>query len=197
MAVRFGSAEANSANWERRHSAASTRRVTVILWGDYMYELFSSEMPDMKRLREALLSADGNVRAAAIRGVEKGGRRILAAQKAYAPEKLKSHITMETETLKDGTVRARCGYQKEQFSAGPPGWSYGLQGAVAEFGSPGHSTARRASQYYEVVINGKKRKKKKRGRVAQPHIRRGYDEQIEAAVQDALGEIDRAADVFG
>ena len=167
-----------------------------------MYEFFTVEMPDLSRLREALLSADGNVRAAAIRGVEKGGRRILAAQKAYAPEGLKSHITMETETLKDGTVRARCGYQKEAFeypkdNGWYAGWSYGVQGAVAEFGSPGHSTARRASQYYEVYINGKLKKKKKRGRVAQPHIRRGYDEQIEAAVQDALGELDRAADVFG
>lgn len=161
-----------------------------------MEEFFSTELPDLKKLREALRSADENVRAAAIRGVEIGGRRILAAQKAYAPENLREHITMETETLKDGTVRAKCGYQKAQFSSGPKGWSYGVQGAVAEYGSPGHSSARRASEYYTIYRRGKTIKRKKRGRVAQPHIRRGYDEQFEAAVQDALSELDRAADIY-
>lgn len=177
-------------------------------------ELFSTELPDIQALIKTLDVFNENVNKAVREGVNKGADIILAEQKRLAPEKLSEYISKgKLYVTKKGVVGITTGYQANAFKPDENGKNHGVIGMVYEFGRPGKSpnrTDEKMKQKRKRIPNKETAKRKDwekavlteveidKGTIqAQPHIRRGFDNKVEEAVQTVINYINTEIDKLG
>lgn len=177
-------------------------------------EIFTSELPDLKGLMGKLDAMDEESNKAIRKGIDRGGNVILAEQKRLIRGKSKRlEKALKKSKLivgKKGTVGVSTGYQEDCFSTeeshGEQYWkkeSDGVMGLTYEFGRPGESPQRSG----KTMKQKRKRKKNKKSDavlteveinkgliVPVPHVRRGFDNKIEEAVNATAEELESAID---
>ena len=153
-------------------------------------ELFLTEFPDIQSFIKDLNLLDENVNKAVRTGLKKGANLILAEQKRLAPKQLSEYIsTGSIYTTKKGVLGITSGYQKEVFKTDEHGQNPGIAGMVKEFGRPGQSPERSGD---------KDSIGRKKGVIqAEPHIRRGFDNVVDRAVQTVIDSINTEINKFG
>lgn len=179
-------------------------------------EFFSTELPDIQGLIKQLNMMNENVNKAVRDGLHKGADIILAEQKRLAPDKLDlaGHISKsKLYVTEKGVIGITTGYQPNAFKPDENGINHGVVGMTYEFGRPGKHP-RRSSEEMEQKrkrIPNKKSAKRKdwkkavptrvkinKGTIqAQPHIRRGFDNKVNEAVQILIKHINNAIDKAG
>ena len=160
-------------------------------------ELFSTELPDIQALIKTLDVFNENVNKAVREGINKGADIILAEQKRLAPEKLSEYISKgKLYVTKKGVVGITTGYQANAFKPDENGKNHGVIGMVYEFGRPGKSP-QRSKDTMSQKRHGKIYTVKKGTIQAQPHIRRGFDNKVEEAVQTVIDYINAEIDKLG
>lgn len=160
-------------------------------------ELFSTELPDIQALIKTLDVFNENVNKAVREGINKGADIILAEQKRLAPKKLSEYISKgKLYVTKKGVIGITTGYQSNAFKPDENGSNHGLAGMVYEFGRPGTSP-QRSKDTMSQKRHGKIYTVKKGTIQAQPHIRRGFDNKVEEAVQTVINYINSEIDKLG
>lgn len=160
-------------------------------------EVFTTELPDLKGFIHELDLLDEKVQKAVSRSMRKGAHRIRDAQRrriAGKVPKLAEAITVgDLRVFQNGTVTISSGYQPEAFIE-HKGENLGVIGMTYEFGRPGESP-QRSGETMKQRRRGKNGKIKEvtvsKGMIApEPHIRRGFDDVIESAVDEVINEIE-------
>ena len=165
-------------------------------------ELFSTELPDIQALIKTLDVFNENVNKAVRDGINKGADIILAEQKRLAPEKLSEYISKgKLYVTKKGVVGIATGYLENAFTGDAvkengQEFQPGLVGMVYEFGRPGTSP-QRSKDTMSQKRHGKIYTVKKGTIQAQPHIRRGFDNKVDEAVQTVIDYINAEIDKLG
>lgn len=174
-------------------------------------EMFHSELPDIRSMINKLNAFDEKANKAIRDGINKGGDIILAEQKRLiSTQKVgkrlskalkKSRLTVSKKHF----VSVSTGYQEDSFNvgAGDKYWqkeSDGIIGLTYEFGRPGQSPQRSG----KTMKQKRKRRKSeaeptevtiKKGAIAPvPHVRRGFDNKVEEAVNAVAQELETALD---
>ena len=177
-------------------------------------EMYSSELPDLKGLMSKLDAMNEESNKAIRKGINRGGDIILAEQKRLISGKSgrleKAFKKSKLIVGKKGDVGISTGYQEDSFntqaSHGKKYWqkeSVGVIGLTFEFGRPGESPQRSG----KTMKQTRKRKKNKKSEavpteveinkgliVPVPHIRRGFDNKVEEAVNATAEELESAID---
>lgn len=160
-------------------------------------EVFSTQLPDLQGFIRQLDLLDENVQKAVSRSMRKGAGRIRDAQRrriAGKVQKLAEAITVgDLHVYRNGTVTISSGYQPEAFIE-HEGENLGVIGMTYEFGRPGESP-RRSGKTMKQRRRGKNGKIKEvtvsKGMIApEPHIRRGFDDVIESAVNETIDALE-------
>lgn len=160
-------------------------------------EVFSTQLPDLQGFIRQLDLLDENVQKAVSRSMRKGAGRIRDAQRrriAGKVQKLAEAITVgDLHVYRNGTVTISSGYQPEAFIE-HKGENLGVIGMTYEFGRPGESP-RRSGKTMKQRRRGKNGKIKEvtvsKGMIApEPHIRRGFDDVIESAVNETIDALE-------
>ena len=160
-------------------------------------EYYYTEFPDIQELIKQLDLMNENVNKAVREGINKGADIILAEQKRLAPEKLSEYISKgKLYVTKKGVIGITTGYQANAFKPDENGSNHGLAGMVYEFGRPGTSP-QRSKDTMSQKRHGKIYTVKKGTIQAQPHIRRGFDNKVEEAVQTVINYINSEIDKLG
>ena len=178
-------------------------------------EMFHSELPDIRSMINKLNAFDEKANKAIRDGINKGGDIILAEQKRLiSTQKVgkrlskalkKSRLTVSKKHF----VSVNTGYQEDSFNvgAGDKYWqkeSDGIIGLTYEFGRPGQSPQRSGETMKQKRKNAKGWKYSeaeptevtiKKGAIAPvPHVRRGFDNKVEEAVNAVAQELETALD---
>lgn len=160
-------------------------------------EVFSTQLPDLQGFIRELDMLDEKVQKAVSRSMRKGAHRIRDAQRrriAGKVPKLAEAITVgDLHVYRNGTVTISSGYQPEAFIE-HEGENLGVIGMTYEFGRPGESP-RRSGKTMKQRRRGKNGKIKEvtvsKGMIApEPHIRRGFDDVIESAVNETIDALE-------
>ena len=155
-------------------------------------EVFSTQLPDLQGFIRELDMLDEKVQKAVSRSMRKGAHRIRDAQRrriAGKVPKLAEAITVgDLHVSSKGTVTISSGYQPEAFVE-HKGENLGVIGMTYEFGRPGESP-RRNKKTMKQKRHGKNVEVKKGLIAPEPHIRRGFDDVIESAVDEVINEIE-------
>ena len=173
---------------------------------------FSMDFSDLQELIDRLIKLDLNYNDIIIEGMHKAADMITREQKRlisskstklaeaidydgvgtnkttyYSPSKL-DKVTREV-------VYIRCGYLEDAFDEDADGFNAGIVGTMYEYGRPGKSDdSRRMSPTMTQVRNGKEVEVSKGTIQPQPHIRRGFDNVREKAVEIVIDTIMRELD---
>lgn len=175
-------------------------------------EFFSMDFSDLQELIDRLIKLDLNYNDIIIEGMHKAADMITREQKRlisskstklaeaidydgvgtnkttyYSPSKL-DKVTREV-------VYIRCGYLEDAFDEDADGFNAGIVGTMYEYGRPGKSDdSRRMSKTMTQVRNGKEVEVSKGTIQPQPHIRRGFDNVKERAVETVIDSIMKELD---
>lgn len=155
-------------------------------------ELFSSELPDLDSFIKELDLLDKNVQTAIQHAMKSGAQKICAAQRRRLLEgnpklmRISSHITLgPLKVNRRGSVSITSGYQPEAFKSGGNKENIGVIGLTYEFGRPGESP-KRNKKTMRQFRRGKHVDISKGNIAPIPHIRRGFDDEINAAVEEVI-----------
>lgn len=159
-------------------------------------EFFKFDFSAIRKLRKALEGLDKDAMAAAEDGVKEAGKMIRDAQRQYAPQGLAQSINFRVKKTSTGMPYAESGYLEDAWDSADGVYSHsqGYRGTVKEYGVPGESPQRSGLTYKKRRKNGKVVTITKNPMPAQPHIRRGYDEKVEAACKLVEEKIEKAID---
>lgn len=176
-------------------------------------EFFSAELPDIQGFIKDLDLLNENINKAVRDGLHKGAERIVSAQRRLAPYNLSEYIYAgKIYVTKKGDIGVACGYigiDTEEMLSERYGVSPFVLGRIFEFGRPGNSSTFRKDKYRYYHRYNKRRAKKTGGSgleifkglkgaiQPQPHIRRGFDEAIEEAVQILIDSVTAEIDKLG
>ena len=161
-------------------------------------ELFEIDAPDLDSFIKELDLLEDEVREAAIEGMKDGADVIFAEQKRLAESTgvpfLAEHISKGNVYVnKKGGLGISVGYQPEAFKTDENGKNPGVVGMTFEFGRPGESP-QRSKETMRQFRNGKHVDVKK-GRIAPvPHIRPGFDSQVEKAADKVIDSVTKKLD---
>lgn len=178
---------------------------------------FSTELPDFNELIRKLDMFDENVNKAVRSALHKGADMMVAEQKRLISGKSKrlaAHISKSRiYTTKKGNIGITAGYQPDAFSFDDEGFNPGVVGMVYEFGRPGQSPERKGDKMTQTRkrIPNKKTAKRKdweeavpteveisKGTIQPvPHIRRGFDNVREKAVNLVIDAVQKETDKIG
>ena len=178
-------------------------------------EFFSTELPDIQSLIKQLNMMNESVNLAVRNAMQDGANIIVNEQKRLAPDKLDlaGHISKsKLYVTKKGVIGITTGYQPNAFEPDEDGINHGIVGMTYEFGRPGKSPQHSSDTMKQVRmrIPNKKEKRKywkkavptevdwKKGTIQpHPHIRRGFDNKVNEAVQILIKHINNAIDKAG
>lgn len=166
-------------------------------------ETLSMDLPDIQGLIQTLNLADKNINKAVRVSLHKGANIILAEQRRLAPHNLSHYISKgNIYTTKNGTLGIAIGYMSDTFKEDENGFNAGVVGMTYEFGRPGNGVFEpfgidRSSPTMIQVRNGQEVEVHKGTIQAEPHIRRGFDEAIEEAVQILIDSVTAEIDKLG
>ena len=178
-------------------------------------EFFSTDLPDIQGFIKTLDLMNENINKAVRDGLHKGADIILAEQKRLAPDKLDlaGHISKsKLYVTKKGVIGITTGYQPNAFEPDENGINHGIVGMTYEFGRPGKSPRRsgeKMKQKRKRIPNKESKRKDwekavltevdiSKGTIqAQPHIRRGFDNKVNEAVQTVIDHINAEIDKMG
>ena len=153
--------------------------------------LIEIEFP-LQQLINELNMFDRRVNEAVILSMHKAGSMIEEEQKRLVPE---SHKELRRDirksglyVTKKGAIGITSGYQKEAFILYPNGFNAGIVGTMLEFGRPGQSPGHTGTTMKQVR-NGEKVEINKGKIDPVPHIRRGFDNVKEQAVQMVIDSV--------
>ena len=152
---------------------------------DFFFFVFKSIGELIKRLD----MFDEKQSAAVINAMHKAGDMIEAEQKRLAPDYTRDSIKQsKVYTTKKGSIGVTVGYQAGSFQKDENGFAPGMVGTVMEYGRPGQSPGH-TSPTMTQVRNGKEVEVSKGTIQPQPHIRRGFDNVREKAVETVIDTI--------
>lgn len=194
--------QTGSNSWEREKQVRIRSRTvrdasnnTSVLGGSVGF--FSMDLPDIAGMIKDLDLMNENVNKAVRKGLHKGNRRICQAQKRRISGKSSRCAEAISEsqiyTTKNGTLGITSGYQVGAFKTDSDGFNPGIIGTMFEYGRPGQSQGR----------TGKTMKQTRHGKTVEvnkgviqpvPHIRRGFDEELEAACNDLIESVNEVID---
>lgn len=180
-------------------------------------ETFSMDLPDIQGFIKTLDLMEENVNKAVRDGLHKGADIICKEQRRLAPDKLDlaKHISKgNVYVTKKGVLGVAVGYLSDAFIPDENNINHGVIGSMYEFGRPGKSSEHHRNsdtmKQVRMRIPNKDEKRKywkkavptevdwKKGTIqAQPHIRRGFDNVVEQAVQAVIDSISAELDKFG
>lgn len=187
---------------------------------EYMHQIgvdndgfFKAELPDIQTFIRNLNLLDENINKAVRDGLHKGAERIASAQRRLAPYNLSQYIAAgDIYVTKKGNLGVICGYvgiDYKELHGLTHSVSPFVLGRIFEFGRPGNSSTFRKDKYRYYHRYNKRRAKKTGGSgleifkglkgaiQPQPHIRRGFDEAIEEAVQILIDSVTAEIDKLG
>ena len=161
-------------------------------------DFFSMDFSDLGQLIKELDMFDEKQNTAVLNAIHKAGDMIEAEQKRLAPDFLKEYIKKGrvylTKQKNNNSVGITVGYQSDVFKTDENGFNPGIIGTMHEFGRPGQSDdARRKSETMKQTRKIKGVKKEviiNKGKIDPvPHIRRGFDNVKEQAVQMVIDSV--------
>lgn len=159
-------------------------------------DFFSMEFKSIGELIKRLDMFDEKQSTTVINAMHKAGDMIEAEQKRLAPECTRDSVKQsKVYTTKKGSIGVTVGYQADSFNKDENGFAPGLVGTVMEYGRPGQSPER-SSPTMTQVRNGKEVEVSKGTIQPQPHIRRGFDnvreKAVEIVIDTIMQELDKA-----
>lgn len=159
-------------------------------------DFFSMEFKSIGELIKRLDMFDEKQSAAVINAMHKAGDMIEAEQKRLAPDYTRDSIKQsKVYTTKKGSIGVTVGYQAGSFQKDENGFAPGMVGTVMEYGRPGQSPGH-TSPTMTQVRNGKEVEVSKGTIQPQPHIRRGFDnvreKAVEMVIDTIMQELDKA-----
>lgn len=178
-------------------------------------EFFSTELPDIQSLIKQLNMMNESVNLAVRNAMQDGANIIVNEQKRLAPDKLDlaGHISKsKLYVTKKGVIGITTGYQPNAFEPDENGINHGIVGMTYEFGRPGKSPRRSGKKMKQkrkrIPNKDAKRKEWKKaiptevdiskGTIqAQSHIKRGFDNKVNEAVQTVIKHINAEIDKMG
>lgn len=159
-------------------------------------ETFSSKLPEFKALIQKLNAMDEKQNAAMRKGLSKGADIILAEQQRLISDKskrLKNAIRKSKLTVtKKHNVSYSTGYFDDAFTEDADGFNSGIIGLMFEYGRPGKSSSKRKNPTMKQKRNDKEVDVKKGLIAPVPHIRRGFDNKLEAAAEACIETVNNA-----
>ena len=176
---------------------------------------FSMEMPDIQGLIKQLDLMNEYANQELRDGLHEAAEIIYREKKRLVPDKLdfSEHISKsKLYVTKQGVIAITIGYQPNAFEPDEDGINHGIVGMTYEFGRPGKSPQHSSDTMKQVRmrIPNKKEKRKywkkavptevdwKKGTIQpHPHIRRGFDNKVNEAVQILIKHINNAIDKAG
>lgn len=158
---------------------------------------FSMDLPDIAGMIKDLDLMNENVNKAVRKGLHKGNRRICQAQKKRISGKsfrcAEAISESQIYTTKNGTLGITSGYQAGAFKTDSDGFNPGIIGTMFEYGRPGQSQGR-TGKTMKQTRHGKTVEVNKGVIQAVSHIRRGFDEELEAACNDLIECVNEVID---
>lgn len=152
-------------------------------------DFFSMEFKSIGELIKRLDMFDEKQSTAVINAMHKAGDMIEAEQKRLAPDYTRDSIKQsKVYATKKGSIGVTVGYQAGSFQKDENGFAPGMVGTVMEYGRPGQSPGH-TSPTMTQVRNGKEVEVSKGTIQPQPHIRRGFDNVREKAVETVIDTI--------
>ena len=177
-------------------------------------EIFSTDLPDIAAMIKALDMMNEEVNACVREGIHRGAEIIVREQRRLIEgksERLSEAIsTGRVHVKKKGVLGIQSGYLSEAFDEDADGFNAGVIGTMFEFGRPGTSTAHHRNsptmKQIRLRIPNKKTAKKYKWAKAVPtevdiskgtiqpvpHIRRGFDNKVNEAVDTVIESVNTA-----
>lgn len=177
-------------------------------------EFFTMDLSDLQDLIERLMFFEDEYFDVIIEGMHKAADVILREQKRLISSKSTKlaeaidydgigtntttyYSPSKMENITRDIVYIRCGYLEDAFDEDADGFNAGIVGTMYEYGRPGKSNdSRRMSKTMTQVRNGKEVEVSKGTIQPQPHIRRGFDnvreKAVEIVIDTIMQELDKA-----
>lgn len=171
-------------------------------------DFFSMNFDSLNDLIKKLDMFDEKQNAAVLSAMHKAGTMIEREQRRLISSKSKRLAGAikqgKVYVTRMGAVGVTVGYQDDAFKTDSEGFNPGIIGTMFEFGRPGQSyDERRQSESMKQVRKDKEGKEKKvtisKGKIdPEPHIRRGFDNVKEQAVQMVIDSVMKELkEIFG
>lgn len=170
-------------------------------------DFFSMNFDSLNDLIKKLDMFDEKQNAAVLSAMHKAGTMIEREQRRLISSKSKRLAGAikqgKVYVTRRGAVGVTVGYQDDAFETYSDGFNPGIIGTMFEFGRPGQSDARRRSKSMKQVRKDKEGKEKEvtisKGKIdPEPHIRRGFDNVKEQAVQMVIDNVMKELkEIFG
>lgn len=161
-----------------------------------LYNTFSSTLPDFQSFMKKLNAMDEKQNEAMRKGLSKGADIVLDEQQCLISGKskrLKNAVRKSKLTVtKKNNISYSTGYFDDVFTEDADGFNAGVVGTMYEYGRPGKSDSRRQSLTMKQTRNGKEVEVKKGSVAPVPHIRRGFDNKLEAAANACMDTVSDA-----
>lgn len=162
-------------------------------------DVFQTDLPDLQGFMRELDMLNDNVNQSARKGMKKGADIIMKEQQRQISGKsgrcAKAIKKSKVYTTKKGAIGVTTGYQADAFCEDADGFNPGVVGTMFEFGRPGQSRGRTG----KTMKQKRKRRKNKNSPAvpteveiskgiisAVPHLRRGFDQKINEAVDTVI-----------